>query len=330
MTSSSGPAPAHHGDDASATAPALEAVGLGLHGRDGWALRDGSFTVPRGRVVGLVGPNGAGKSSLVAVAAGLRPADAGVLRVLGHVPGSPAVLPRIGTLFQDRPLERRFTVAETLRLGRDLNPNWNDAAARAIVDNCDVPLKARVGRLSTGQRTCVALALALGKQPDLLLLDEPMADLDPQRRRALTGALMTRAAEHGTTIVMSTHTLSELHLVCDYVLLTARGRILIADDTEFVQAAHSLITYTCPAPAAPSLPPQAGTVIETRRSGRVHTALVCFPLSTEGAASTSSLSLEEILLAYLRNPQASPLIAGSTRDDAPSAGTPDSHERPTQ
>ncbi|MFJ3894830.1 ATP-binding cassette domain-containing protein [Streptomyces sp. NPDC090083] len=305
--------------------PALEAVGLGLRGRDGWTLRDAGFTVPRGSVAALVGPNGAGKTTLLAVAAGLRSADAGTLRVLGHDPGSPAALPRVGTLLQDRPLEKGFTVAETLRVGRELNPNWNEAAARALVEDCDVPLRARVGRLSAGQRTCVAVALVLGKQPDLLLLDEPMADLDPLRRHALTGALMTRAAEHGTTIVMSSHALSDLHLVCDYVLMTARGRVLVADDVEFVEAAHSLITYTCPDSADPPTLPDAGTVIETRRSGRVLTALVRFPLSTEGAVSVASPSLEEVLLAYLRNPRIPPLIAA-----AQPAGAPDPHERPAR
>ncbi|MGW3288389.1 ABC transporter ATP-binding protein [Streptomyces sp. NPDC001002] len=310
--------------------PALEALGLGLRGRDGWALRGGDFAVPRGRVVGLVGPNGAGKTALLAVAAGLRPADAGTLRVLGHAPGTPAVLPRVGVLLQDRPLERGFTVAETLRLGRGLNPGWSERDARAIIDDCDIPLRARVGRLSAGQRTCVALALALGKQPELLLLDEPMADLDPQRRLALTGVLMTRAAEHGTTIVMSSHAISELHLVCDHVVLMARGRVLVADDTEFVEAAHSLMTFTCSDSATPEIPPQLGTVIEARRSGRVLSALVRFPLSTDGAASTSVPSLEEILLAYLRNPQTPPLIAGGLAAEAPAPDSRGSQDRPTR
>ncbi|MFD7057564.1 ATP-binding cassette domain-containing protein [Streptomyces mirabilis] len=319
-----------YGDDAPGASPALEAVGLGLRGRDEWALRGGDFTVPRGRVVGLVGPNGSGKTALLTVAAGLRPVDAGTLRVLGRAPGTPAVLPRVGVLLQDRPLERGFTVAETLRLGRALNPGWSEAAARAIIDDCDIPLRARVGRLSAGQRTCVALALALGKEPELLLLDEPMADLDPQRRLALTGVLMKRAAEHGTTIVMSSHALSELHLVCDHVLLMARGRVLLADDTEFVEAAHSLMTFTCPDAATPAIPPQMGTVIETRRSGRVLSVLVRFPLTTDGAASTAAPSLEEILLAYLRNPQAAPLIAGRFTAKAPAPGSPDTQDRPAR
>lgn len=153
-------------------APALEASGLGIRNRAEWALRHCDFRVPAGRVAGLVGPNGDGKSSLLAVAAGLRAPTEGSLRVLGHRPGAGAVLPRVGLLLQDRPLHAAFTVAETLRYGREMNPRWNDATARSVVADADVPLGAKVGHLSGGQRTCVALALTLGKRPDLLLLDE--------------------------------------------------------------------------------------------------------------------------------------------------------------
>src|SRR5262249_32692098 len=158
--------------------PALEARGLGIRDRSGWTLRDCDFRVPSGRIAGLVGPNGDGKSSLLAIAAGLLAPAAGSMRVLGLRPGSREALPRVGVLLQDGRRHPLFTVAETLRLGRELNPRWDEATARALVAEADVPLTARVGRLSGGQRTCLALALVLGKRPDLLLLDEPTADLD--------------------------------------------------------------------------------------------------------------------------------------------------------
>ncbi|MFS8197267.1 ABC transporter ATP-binding protein [Streptomyces sp. CWNU-52B] len=297
---------------------AVEAAGLGIrHGRE-WTLRNADFRVPRGRVAALVGPNGDGKSSLLAVAAGLRRPTEGTIRVLGHAPGDHAVLPRVGVLLQDRPLHKGFTVAETLRLGRLLNPGWDQELAASVIAEADVPPRARVGRLSGGQRSCVALALTLGKRPDLLLLDEPMADLDPLRRHAMTAALMTSAARYGTTIVMSSHILAELHLICDYVVLMAHGRILLADDTDFVQAAHTLVTHTHTHPLdgdgdgdSTALPPSLrnGTVIESRTTGRRLTALLRFATGADGAATTAPPALDEILLAYLRNPEAPPLLA---------------------
>ncbi|MFJ9381832.1 ABC transporter ATP-binding protein [Streptomyces sp. NPDC101455] len=318
--------------------PALEAHGLGIRNRDEWALRHCDFRVPRGRVAGLVGPNGDGKSSLLAIAAGLRAPTEGTLRVLGHRTGMSAALPRVALLLQDRPLHTSFTVAETLRYGREMNPAWDAATARAVVADADVPLHAKVGQLSGGQRTCVALALALGKRPDVLLLDEPLADLDPLRRHAMMAALMTINAEHGTTVVMSSHILAELDLVCDYVLLLAHGRMLIADDVEFVQAAHTLVTHTLDArdPTGPGQPygHHAGaaggdlavplpdvllghTVVEARTTGRQLTAMIQLPTSLDGAGTAEPPTLEEILLAYLRNPQAPPLLAPA---DEPAAG----------
>ncbi|MDT0416763.1 ABC transporter ATP-binding protein [Streptomyces sp. DSM 41982] len=306
---------------------------LGLRAHDGWTLRHCDFEVPRGRIAGLVGPNGDGKTSLLALAAGLSDPAEGTLRVLGHRPGSREVLPRVGVLLQDRPLHGSFTVAETLRLGRELNPGWDEVEASALVRESDIPPRERVSRLSGGQRTCLALALALGKRPDLLLLDEPMADLDPLRRHTMMAALMRTAAEHGTTVVMSSHILAELHLVCDYVLLMARGRMLIADDTDFVQAAHTLVTYTRDAPDAEPLRPfgpDGATVVETRLSGRSAAALLRLPTSLPAAVRTTPPALDEILLAYLRSPDATPLLAPAgppaataQRQSGPSRSTAD-------
>ncbi|MEU3984512.1 ABC transporter ATP-binding protein [Streptomyces sp. NPDC026672] len=308
-------------------APALQAHGLGLRNRGEWILRACDFRVPRGRIAALVGPNGDGKSSLLSVAAGLRAPTEGGMQVLGGRPGSHDILPRVGVLLQDPPLHAAFTVAETLRMGRELNPGWHEATARAVVADAEVPLNAKVGRLSGGQRTCVALALALGKRPDLLLLDEPMANLDPLRRHAMMAALMTTAAERGTTVVMSSHILAELDLVCDYVLLLAHGRMLVADDVEFVQAAHTLVTHTLadrrarpmddrPMPAAPDLPSHlhGHTVVEAQVTGRQVTAMIQLPTSLDGLGTARPPTLEEILLAYLRNPDAPALLAP---DDGP-------------
>ncbi|WP_079152101.1 ATP-binding cassette domain-containing protein [Streptomyces sp. RTd22] len=170
-------------DDIEASSSALEATGLGRKYRRGWALRDVAFRLPAGCVCALVGPNGSGKSTLLSLAADLLAPTTGTLRIFGHAPSAPEARARIAFVAQDKPLYPRFTVADTLRLGRELNPRWDQRAAERVVAEADVPLTARVGSLSGGQRTCVALALALGKRAELLLLDEPMSDQDPLRRR---------------------------------------------------------------------------------------------------------------------------------------------------
>ncbi len=220
---------------------------------------------------------------------------------------------------QHKPLFPRLTVAETLRLGRELNPCWDQAVAERVLWDVNVPLTVRVSALSGGQRTCVALALALGKRADLLLLDEPMADQDPLRRSRMMGALMAEAAEHGTTVVIATHVLAELDGVSDHLWLFGTGRLRLAGGTEAVQAAHTLVTgarrdgepATGDRASDPGLPPElaAHTVVEARATGRQLTALVR-PGGTDpqGEWITREPSVEEILLGYLRNPTAAPLL----------------------
>ncbi|MFJ8075678.1 ABC transporter ATP-binding protein [Streptomyces sp. NPDC096176] len=288
------------------TATAIEANGLGLdYGRRGRpALYDCSFRVPVGRVCALVGPNGAGKSTLLALAAGLlRPTD-GALRVLDGTPSD--ARERIAYVAQDKPLYPQLTVGETLRLGRELNPaRWDAATAERIVaEGGGLDPRARIRTLSGGQRTRVALALALGKRPELMLLDEPMADLDPLARHRLMAALMTRAADHGTTIVISSHILSELETTCDYVLLFDEGRVRLAGETEDLIAAHTLLT----GPVA-DLPDH--TVVESRTTGRQLTALVRGSGAVGKGWRTAHPSLEELLMAHLRSPDAPPLFTPS-------------------
>lgn len=288
------------------TGTALEADGLGMKYRGrggGWALRDCSFRLPAGAVCALVGPNGAGKSTLLALAAGfLRPAE-GAIRVLGSTPGEARA--RLGYVAQDKPLYPQLTVAETLWAGAELNPaSWDrDTAARIAGP---LPADAKVRALSGGQRTRLALALALGKRPELLLLDEPMADLDPLARHQLMGALMAEAAEHATTIVMSSHILSELEGACDHLLLVDGGRIRLGGETDELLAAHALLTGP-----VQDLAPH--TVVESRTTGRQLTALV----RTEGPVDTSAWrtaepSLEELLLAHLRSPETPALLTPET------------------
>ncbi|GAB3954551.1 ABC transporter ATP-binding protein [Streptomyces sparsus] len=292
--------------------PAMEARGLGRKYRRGWALRDCSFRLPAGRICGLVGPNGAGKTTLLAAAANLLQPTEGSLRVFGAAPPSAEANRRTAFLAQDKPLFRRFTVAETLRMGRELNSTWHQAAAEDIVRAGDIPMDARIGTLSGGQRTRVAFALAFGKRPDLLLLDEPMSDLDPLVRHELMGLLMAEAAEHGTTVLMSSHMLTELENVCDYLLVLASGGLRLAGDVDELLTAHALVTGAR-ADEHVNVSFGAHTVVESRTSGRQVTAL----LRPDGPIApfwqTDTPTLEELLLAYLRSPGAPPLLSPSAQ-----------------
>ncbi|NUS76835.1 MAG: ABC transporter ATP-binding protein [Streptomyces sp.] len=297
------------------TDTALEAAALGkrfgrLRRSAGWALRDCSFTLPAGRVCAVVGPNGAGKSTLLALAAGLMAPTEGVLAVLGGPAGEARA--RVGFVAQDKPLYPQLTVAETLRMGGDLNPGrWDARAAEAVVAGGDLDPKARVRSLSGGQRTRVALALALGKRPELLLLDEPMADLDPLARHELMGVLMSQAAQHGTTIVMSSHVVAELEDSCDHLLLIGGGRVRLAGEIDELLETHARVSTTADTDLAPH------TVVESRTTGRQLTALIrpAAPLPADWRTGTPTL--EELVLSYLRNPgAATPATAVKSREES--------------
>ncbi|GAB3181536.1 ABC transporter ATP-binding protein [Streptomyces incanus] len=286
--------------------PALEAHGLGMRYRRGWALKDCSFRLPAGRICGLVGPNGAGKTTLLSIMAHVLEPTRGTLSLFGAAPGS-VDSGRTSFLAQEKPLYRRFTVAETLRLGRELNPGWDQRAAEDIVRAGNVPLDTKIGTLSGGQRTRVALAVALGKRPDLLLLDEPMSDLDPVARKELMGTLLAEAAERGTTVLMSTHVLAELESVCDYVVVLSGGEVRLAGDVDELLSVHTMATG---AKEGENLPASLAhhPLVEYRTSGRQFTALIRPEGPVAGPVETDSLSLEELLLTYLRSPDAPPLI----------------------
>ncbi|MYW20879.1 ATP-binding cassette domain-containing protein [Streptomyces sp. SID2955] len=280
------------------TAFRADALGKRFRRRGAWALRNCSFRLPAGRVCAVVGPNGAGKSTLLALAAGLTTPTEGGVSVLGTTPA--AARPRVGFVAQDKPLYPQLTIAETLRMGADLNPgHWDPAVAERVVAGGDLDPGARVRTLSGGQRTRVALALALGKRPALLLLDEPMADLDPLARHELRGTLMAQAAEYGTTIVMSSHVVAELEDSCDHLLLMGGGRIRLAGEIDELLAAHRRVSG-----AADTTDLGTHTVVESRVTGRQLTALVRPAGPLPGGLRTTAPSLEELVLAHLRNPGA--------------------------
>ncbi|MFE3161871.1 ABC transporter ATP-binding protein [Streptomyces sp. NPDC059224] len=284
------------------TAIAATALGKRFGRRGGWALRDCGFRLPTGRVCAVVGPNGAGKSTLLALAAGLLGPNEGELTVLGTTPAE--ARSRVGYVAQDKPLYPQLTIAETLRMGAGLNPDrWDAAAAEHVVAGGDLDPKSRVRSLSGGQRTRVALALALGKRPELLLLDEPMADLDPLARHELMGLLMVEAAQHGTTIAMSSHVVAELEDSCDHLLLIGGGRVRLAGEIDDLLAAHARVT----APAGAGLAPH--TVVDSRTTGRQLSAMIRPAGPVPADWRTDAPSLEELVLAHLRNPEAPALTA---------------------
>ncbi|RMB81634.1 ABC transporter ATP-binding protein [Streptomyces shenzhenensis] len=286
------------------TRAALEAVALGKRfgRRGGWALRDCAFRLPAGRICAVVGPNGAGKSTLLALAAGLLGPTEGSVSVLGADPARARA--RVGFVAQGKPLHPQLTVAETLRMGADLNPGrWDRATAERVVTAGGLDPDARIRSLSGGQHTRVALALALGKRTELLLLDEPMADLDPLARHDLMGLLMGQSAQHGTTIVMSSHVVAELEDSCDHLLLLGGGRIRLAGDIDELLAAHTRLSVP-----AGSADLSTHTVVESRTTGRQLSALIrpgAAPLPADWR--TGPPTLEDLILAHLRNPGATAL-----------------------
>ena len=289
------------------TGTAMEAAALGKKfgwRSGGWALRECTLRLPAGRVCALVGPNGAGKSTLLAHAAGLLAPTEGMISVLGTTPA--AARERIAYVAQDKPLYPQLTVAETLRLGRELNTGrWDMAVAERVVDEGGLNRNAKVRSLSGGQRTRVALALALGKRPELLLLDEPMADLDPLARHQLMGTLLADSVEHGTTVVMSSHVVAELEGSCDHLFLLGGGRVRLSGPLDALLAAHTLVT----GPVGDLAP---HTVVESRTTGRQLTALIRPRGPVGPGRQTAEPTLEELVLAHLRAPEAPPL----TIDDA--------------
>lgn len=278
---------------------ALHATELGFRyrARGDRALRDCGFTVPRGRITALVGRNGAGKSTLLHLAGGLLRATHGEIRVLGAAPGSAEARTRVALLTQDKPLYPRFTVADTLRMGGRLNSSWDQSVAERVVREGGIAPSAKVGELSPGRRTRVALALALGKRPELLLLDEPLADLDPVVRTEIMAILMAEAAERGLSIVLSSHVLPDLEQTCDWVVLLRAGRVELSEDADALREGHALLTgHVDEEPAL-----REHTVVHRRTHGRQLTALVRPRGPVGGRWHVERPALEQILLGHLQD-----------------------------
>jgi ABC-2 type transport system ATP-binding protein len=295
----------HTSDARTDTSYALRATHLSKrYGRNAWALQDCTLALPAGRVAALVGPNGAGKTTLLHLAVGLLRPSAGGVQIFGVSPTRmpKEVLPHIGFVAQDHPLYKGFSVADLLTMGRKLNPRWDQQAAKGYLDQLGIPLNRQAGKLSGGQQAQVALALALGKRPDLMLLDEPLASLDPLARRDFLRTLMDATAENGLTVLLSSHILSDLERVCDYLILLSASHVQLAGDIDEIVRMHKrLVGPRTTADAVASI----HNVVEERHTDRQTTMLVrvngrIFDPSWE----VQEVSLEEIVLAYMGQPGA--------------------------
>jgi ABC-2 type transport system ATP-binding protein len=278
---------------------ALEAVGLGKrYGRQS-ALSDCTLSIPTGKVVGLVGPNGAGKTTLLHLAVGLLEPTAGTICVLGDRPGArPATLARFGFLAQDSPTYARLTVGQHLRMGRWLNPSWDAEFATRRIGELGLDLAQRAGTLSGGERAQLALTLAVAKCPELLLLDEPVARLDPLARREFLQTLMEIVAVQGVSVVLSSHLIADLERVCDYLVVLVAGHVAVSGEVDVLLASHRRLVG--PRRDTATLPGNQ-LVIEASHVDKQSTLLVRTeePI-LDPAWTVSPVTLDDLVLAYMR------------------------------
>jgi ABC-2 type transport system ATP-binding protein len=276
----------------------IETKELGKRYRRLWALADCTLSIPAGHVVGLVGPNGAGKTTLLSLATGMLAPTTGTIEVLGGRPAAgPPQLARVGYLAQDAPVYAGLPVGDHLKLGKHLNPGWDAALAGARIKRLDLDPGQKAGTLSGGQRSQLALTLAVAKRPELLILDEPVASLDPLARREFLQDLMESVAEHGLSVVLSSHLVADLERVCDYLIVLVGSRVQIAGPVEELLATHHLLSGPRRDPG--SLP-DGMRVISASHTDVQSTLLV----RTSGpildpAWMVSEVGLEDLVLAYM-------------------------------
>jgi ABC-2 type transport system ATP-binding protein len=276
----------------------IQASGLGKQYRRTWALRDCTLAIPEGHVVGLVGPNGAGKTTLLRLATGMLTPTCGTITVLGERPAAgPAQLARVGFVAQDTPVYARMTVADHLRLGNWLNPGWDDELARQRIGQLDLDPKQRAGSLSGGQRAQLALTLALAKRPGLLILDEPVASLDPLARREFLQGLMEAVAEHGLSVVLSSHLVADLERVCDYLIVLVASRVRVAGEVSALLAAHHRLSG--PRRDTGSVPASQEVITESHTDKQSNLLIRTDEPLLDPSWTVKPVSLEDLVLAYM-------------------------------
>ncbi len=295
----------------------VESFGLGVSYRGAWALRDCTLAVPGGHIVALVGSNGAGKTTLLHCVVGLAAPTTGEVTVLGDIEaGSPEALGRVAFVAQEAPLYRHITVRAMVTVAANLNQDFDRNLAETRLATLDIPLDRRVGRLSGGQQAQLALALALARRPDLLVLDEPLARLDPLARHEVMAVVMSTVAEEGLSVIFSSHVVSELERVADYLILMSHGRVQMVGPIDDLLGKHAVLSG--PTDEAQHVA-ELFAVVQSQHAGR-HTQFVAridAPTEFPKGWVAESISLDELVLAYLREPSASamsgPLAVNANR-----------------
>ncbi len=279
----------------------LRAEGLGKRYRRRWALSNCTLDIPAGHVTGLVGPNGAGKTTLLNLAVGMLTPTTGTIEVCGGRPaGGPDQLAKVGYVAQDTPTYPGLSIADHLRLGARLNPRWDATVADSRIKRLGLDPDQRAGRLSGGQRAQLALTLGLAKRPDLLILDEPVASLDPLARREFLQILMEAVVEHELSVLLSSHVVSDLERVCDHLVVLVDSQVLVEGDVEGLLGTHHRLTG--PRRDAASLPADQ-QVISASHTDRQSTIVIRTesPILDPGW-TVSRLGLEDLVLAYMERP----------------------------
>jgi ABC-2 type transport system ATP-binding protein len=276
----------------------LEATGLSKRYGRRWALSDCTLQIPPGHVVGLVGPNGAGKTTLLHLAVGLLTPTSGAIRVLGDQPAcDTAQLARVGFVGQQTPVYAGLSIADHLRFGAWLNPSWDQDLAERRIDQLALDPTQKAGQLSGGQRAQLALTMAIAKRPEFLVLDEPVASLDPLARREFLQTLMESVAEHELSVVLSSHLVSDLERVCDYLIVLVSSRVQVAGEMEALLASHHRLIG--PRRDVATLPGDQ-EVIEETHTDRQSTLIVRTDKPIlDPAWTVEQISLEDLVLAYM-------------------------------
>jgi ABC-2 type transport system ATP-binding protein len=296
--------------------PAIRTEGLTKRYGRRTALRNCTLDLPAGHVIGLVGPNGAGKTTLLQLAVGLIRPTSGTIEVLGDRPAAgPDQLARVGFVAQDAPVYGSLTVADHLKLGAKLNPRWDAALARRRVEHLGLDPAQKAGRLSGGQRAQLALTLAIGKRPELLVLDEPVASLDPLARRDFLRSLMEFTADEGTSVILSSHLVSDLERVCDHLVVLTGSTVQVADDVEELLGSHYQLTGARIDDRA--VLPGCHVVHESHTERQTSLVVRCSVPVVDPAWTVESLGLEDLVLAYLSTSRpatpAAPLVTEGRR-----------------
>jgi ABC-2 type transport system ATP-binding protein len=276
----------------------IEANGLGKRYGRKWALSECTLAIPAGKVVGLVGPNGAGKTTLLHLSVGLLQPSVGSISVLGGRPGTTSTqLARVGFVAQDTPTRAGFSIADHLRFGRWMNPSWDAELAEERIEHLGLDPRQKAGKLSGGQRAQLALTLAMAKRPELLVLDEPVASLDPLARREFLQGVIAVVVDSGASVILSSHLVADLERVCDYLVVVVDSRVQVAGEIDELLASHHRLTGL--RRDRDALPREAELINESHTDRQSTLVVRTNEPILDPAWTVEQLNLEDLVLTYM-------------------------------